>query len=525
MAARRRYRFWCDTARSSRTRIQGSPDDFAAVTWPIVIVTTPAGRLEGIDRDDVGTFLGIPYAEPPVGVRRWQPPEPAVPWTGTRSATLLPPGPPQPDSGTATAATLPGTDVERTDEDCLYLNVWAPTEATSAPVMVWLPGGGFVSGGAGIPLYDGTRLSTRFGIVVVTVTYRVGALGFAALPGTTPNRGLLDQVAALRWVRDSIDAFGGDPGNVTVFGESAGGGSVVHQLAMPSAHGLFRRAIVQSGATDHTLTADQAASVAERFSSLLGHDLGAPVDRVIGAQHEATLAAMAEIGPMPFHPFVDGGVIASRPIGAMPNAGVDLLIGTTRDEMRMYLDPRPGELDRDRVVRRVRRYLASLGAADDGAESLVERYDDDPHLLSGVDTWSAIQTDGEMRRPADAMIEAHAKGGETFVYRFDQRLAGRLAHLWACHASDLPFAFGTADRAGWSDVIGPGAARLSDAMQAAWVAFARAGDPSCEEVGEWPIYDVDRRATMLLDSESHVVYDPDGPRRRRWAELVPMVAS
>ncbi len=130
-----------------------------------------------------------------------------------------------------------------------------------------------------------------------------------------------------------------------------------------------------------------------------------------------------------------------------------------------------------------------------------------------------------MRRPADAMAEACANHGPTFVYRFDQPLAGRLAHLWACHAADLPYPFGTLEGAGWSDVVGPGAVRLSDAMQAAWAAFARAGEPSCDEVAEWPVYDLERRATMVLESESHVVDDPDGARRRRWAELVPMVGS
>jgi para-nitrobenzyl esterase len=490
-----------------------------------VIVTTRAGRLEGVDGDGVGAFLGIPYAQPPVGARRWQAPEPAAAWTGTRRATELPPGAPQPEIGIPGTGTLPGLDVERTDEDCLYLNVWAPVGATSAPVMVWLPGGAFMTGGAAIPLYDGTRLAARHGVVVVTVTYRLGALGFAAVPGMTPNRGLLDQVAALHWVRDNIDAFGGDAGNVTVFGESAGGGAVVHLMAMPSAGGLFRRAIVQSGATDLTLTADQAGSVAARFTSALGTDLAAPVDRVLDAQQEAIAATMADVGAMPFHPFVDGEVVASRPMVAMPDAGVDLLIGTTRDEMRMFLDPRSADLDRGRLVRRAGRYLASLGADDDGAESLVATYDDDPHLPSPADVWSAIQTDGEMRRPADAMAGAHTKGGPTFVYRFDQPLAGPLAHFRACHASDLPYPFGTIDCPGWADVVGDGAVRVSDAVQAAWASFARAGDPSCDEVGKWPQYDLERRATMLLAPESHVVDDPDGARRRQWAELAPMTGS
>jgi para-nitrobenzyl esterase len=488
-----------------------------------VIVTTPAGRLEGTDGARVVTFLGIPYAQPPLGARRWQPPEATAPWKGTRSAIQAPPAPPQPGTGTPPAAALPGIGVERTDEDCLYLNVWSPAGATNAPVMVWLPGGAFVTGGAAIPLYSGARLAARHNVVVVTVTYRVGVLGFAAVAGATPNRGLLDQVAALQWVRDSIDAFGGDPSNVTVFGESAGGGSIVHLPTMPSAHGLFRRAIVQSGATDHTLTADQAAYVAERFRIALGSDLAVPVDRVIAAQQKAMLAATVDVGPMPLHPFVDGEVIASRPIGAMADAGVDLLIGTTRDEMRMFLDSRPAALDLDGVVRRARSYLASLGAPGDDADTLVSLYDADPHLPSAQDIWLAIQTDGEMRRPADAIADAHTKGGPTFAYRFDQPLTGRLAHLWACHASDLPYPFGTLDRAGWQDVVGPGSVRLSNAMQAAWAAFARTGDPSCNEVGAWPKYDVGRRATMLLAADPYVTYDPEPARRRLWAELVPMV--
>src|SRR4051812_42222903 len=161
--------------------------------------------------------LGIPYAEPPTGARRWQAPQPTGPWDPTiPTTTELPPAPPQPAAGTPGGATLPGLDVSRTSEDCLYLNIWAPSDAVNAPVLVWIPGGAFVTGGASLPIYDGTRLASR-GVVVVTVTYRVGALGFAALPDVPPNRGLLDQVEALRWVRANIAAVGGDRRNVTVF--------------------------------------------------------------------------------------------------------------------------------------------------------------------------------------------------------------------------------------------------------------------------------------------------------------------
>ena len=247
------------------------------------------------------------------------------------------------------------------------------------------------------------------------------------------------------------------------------------------------------------------------------------MEQVLAAQNEAMLAGFTEVGPMPFHPFVDGEVIASRPVGAMAGSDVDLLIGTTRDEMRMFLDPSAGDLDRDHLTRRVARYLGSLGGPDDAAGSLVAQYDGDPHLPNAGDVWSAIQTDGEMRRPSDAMAEAHtASDRATFVYRFDEPLAGRLAHLRACHAADLPYPFGTVDRCGWAEVLGPDAPALADAVQTAWVAFARDGDPSCDELGPWPAYDVDRRATMLLAGQSRLVDDPDGSRRHRWAELAPI---
>jgi para-nitrobenzyl esterase len=478
-------------------------------------LSTPTGRVEGLDLGGVRGYLGIPYAAAPTGARRWQAPDPAPPWSGVLAATVWPPAPPQPATGTVGGAALPGLDVSTTNEDCLTLNVWSPEGASDAPVLVWLPGGAFVTGGAGIPLYDGADLARRQGVVVVSVTYRVGALGFAAVPGAAPNRGLLDQVAALQWVRHGIGEFGGDAGNVTAFGESAGGGSVLHLLAMPSARPLVRRAIVQSGATDYTLDPDSAAAVAERFLHALGRDLTAPIDRVLAAQGEAMMAAMAEVGPMPFHPFVDGDVITGRPVAAMRTSDIPLIIGTTRDEMRMFFDPRP--LAREQLVRRVGRYLASRGADEGAADALVDLYD----LPAAADVLSAVQTDGEMRRPADAMADAHARGGApTFVYRFDEPLTGALADLWACHGSDLPYPFGAVDRCGWGEVVGPHAGAVSAAIQAAWATFARGEDP-------WPAYDITRRATMRFggDDGGGITDDPDGERRRRWAELAPLKDS
>jgi para-nitrobenzyl esterase len=468
-------------------------------------------------------FLGVPYAAPPIGPRRWQAPERlTATWSSAAHTNTTPPAPPQPTVGTSGGATLPGLDADRTDEDCLYLNVWAPADASNAPVMVWIPGGAFVTGGAGIPLYDGERLASRQQVMVVSVTYRVGALGFAAVPDCPPNRGLLDQVAALQWVQENVAALGGDPANVTVFGESAGGGSVLHLMAMPSARGLFRRAVVQSGATDYTLDIERAGHVATRFLEALNHDTAAPVERLLAAQDAALLAGSAEVGPMPFHPFVDGDTLPAKPLAALPSSDVDLLIGTTRDEMRMFLDARAADLDHDQLVKRTARYLTAKGTDDGDAAAVVALYDGDPRLPTPGDAWSAIQTDGEMRRAGDAMASAHtSSAASTFVYRFDEPLCGRLANLWACHASDLPYPFGTVDL--WPDVTGPAASNLSNKMQAAWVAFARNGDPSCAEIGEWAPYESSHRATMLLAAPGcRVERDPDGARRAHWATVAPL---
>lgn len=253
--------------------------------------------------------------------------------------------------------------------------------------------------------------------------------------------------------------------------------------------------------------------------------LDADIGPLLEAQQAAMFETMADVGTMPYHPHVDGEIVVARPHHVMTDAPVDLLIGTTLDEMRMFLDPKTAELDRERVTKRAARYLAMLGGDTGGAEELVATYDDDPHLPTPGDVWSRIQTDGEMRRPADAIASAHIAAGPTFVYRFDQPLAGPLAHLRACHASDLPYPFGTFEEAGWNDVVTPDARAVSDAMQAAWAAFARSGDPACDEVGAWPAYDLGARPTMILGPNGVVVDDPHGERRKVWEELAPMSDS
>ncbi|HEY7137132.1 MAG TPA: carboxylesterase/lipase family protein [Acidimicrobiia bacterium] len=488
------------------------------------LVDTRDGPVRGrVERDPDGrgvrVFRGIPYAAPPVGPRRFAAPAPVAPWREPFDAARFGPSAPQP-SGGPLAGLVPGMTVGTQDEDCLTLNVWTPATSTSGgarPVMVWFHGGAFTIGGSSLPTYDGARLACEGDVVVVSCNYRLGALGFASVDA--PNCGLLDQLAALEWVRANAAAFGGDPGNVTVFGESAGAGCILHLLAAPGARGRFRRAIVQSGATNLTLQPDAAAEVANAFGRHLGVEVDAvdalratPVADVLAAQEATAASVFATVGMMPFHPVADGDVVASAPLGAVA-AGVaddvELLIGTTRDEMRLFFGVDTA-LDRDRLARRVDRLV---GAADGPAllaayEASAEPGRDEPGAL-----WADVMTDAEMTRPAVAIADAHAaRGATTYSYLFTWPAAPGPVELGACHAIDLPFTFGTLDREGWSDFVADAdaAEALSARVRAAWCAFARDGDPG------WPRYEPSRRTTMLLGRDARPADDPFGARLRTW---------
>lgn len=491
------------------------------------VVDTTNGPVLGTtvrepDRRAVEVFRGIPFARPPVRPLRFAAPEPPEGWREPRDATRFGPSAPQPANNLLNGV-VPGMTVGETSEDCLTLNVWTP--ATSAanrtgarPVMVWLHGGSFLLGGSSLPTYDGARLAADGDVVVVSCNYRLGALGFCALD--VANCGLLDQIAALEWVRDNIASFGGDPGRVTIFGESAGGGCVLHLLAAPGARGLFHRAIAQSGATDFTLTAARAAEVAQRFAACAGvaaDDLDAlravPVERILAAQDEAAVALLPTVGLMPFHPVADGTVVRAAPetaIAAGAADGVDLVIGITADEMRLFLDPATFPPDRATLVRQVARLREDLDAT-----ALVDVYAGTarPNRASLGDLWADVTTDLQMSLPARRVADAHARrGNTTYGYVFTWPAAAGDGALRACHGVDLPFTFGTFDREGWDAFVGSGteSEALSTRMRSAWCAFARDGDPG------WPRYEPPRRTTMLLGRECRTVDDPGGERLAAW---------
>ena len=484
-------------------------------------VATTAGRVRGLGSARATAFLGIPYAEAPVGARRWAAPVPRAAWEGTRDATQFGSACWQPRGGPLDGL-VPGMGSADQGDDCLSLNVWTPkADDERRPVLVWFHGGAFSLGAGSLPVYDGMHLAVEHDVVVVTCNYRLGALGFLVLddPSCVPNVGLLDQAAVLAWVRDNIAGFGGDPGRVTIFGESAGGGSVLSLLSMPTASGLFHRAIVQSGATDLLLDRARTTEVAEAFAGAAGvanGDIDAlrslPGPAVVAAQATAAASLFATVGTMPFHPCVDGEVIPHSWLQAA-EAGtnpVPLIIGTTRDEMALFagLDPSNATLDDAGLARR----LTRLGIAD--APPTIDVYRrEGPTTASAI--WSRVQTDTAMWMPALRIAEAHAAHAPVWMYRFDRPAADPA--LGACHGVDIPFAFGTIRSEGWETFLGdaPSARDLSRIVGALWSSFARDGVPSAPAV-TWPPFDPERRATLVLDAAIEVVSDPSAERRRLW---------
>lgn len=514
-----------------------------------VLVTTARGELRGSFADGVYTFLGVPYAAPPVGANRLQPPQPALQWSGVRNATRLGPEPPQvaPPTmgGPATGASEDWSEVvnafaevERAapSEECLNLNIWTPEPGRpSLPVMVWIQGGMFeISSTAA---YDGSRFA-RDGVVCVVINWRPGAEGFLYLGDGIANLGLLDQLAALEWVRENIAAFGGDPGNVTVFGESAGAMSIGMLLSMPRANGLFRRAILQSGAAHQVTPATDALRIAGYLAGKLGVPAtreaiaGTGVQRLLAAQAELKDELLADPDPdlwgaavvasvMPWQPVIDGDILPGPPIeriAAGSGRQVDVIVGTNTDDWRLFLvasGALAGITD-EIITGPVRAYgyqsLAAYGLpVEEALSSYRARY---PEAGPG-DLLAAVQTDWWMRIPAIRLADAHANANTTsgtYMYEFAWASPG----LGAVHALEVPFVFDTA--ATDAPLFGPllGSAppqELAHKMHAAWLAFAATGDPG------WPKYDLERRATMRFDADCRIVDDPRPWERALWKTL------
>jgi para-nitrobenzyl esterase len=502
------------------------------------IAQTRSGKIEGEERAGVHVFRGIPYAAAPVGAKRWRAPDKPEAWSGVRKTTAF--GAAAPQNPVALEALAAFVIKEPQSEDCLFLNVWTPAlDGARRPVMVWIHGGAFTIGSGAQSIYEGSALAKRGDVVVVTINYRLGPLGFLRLDELTGGRipstgseGMQDQVRALEWVRDNIAAFGGDPDNVTIFGESAGGMSVGTLLGMPSARGLFHKAIPQSGACNTANTPAQAARVAAKVGELAGVR---DADALLALTTAQLLKLSAQLSPgpgvvidktlpgMPMQPVVDGAVVPRLSIDSVAAgsaAGVALLVGATSEEWKLFaaLDPSVMTLSDEQLVAR---FEPRLGAA---AKPIIDAY---RKARTGrnapatpAEIFSAIETDRIFRLPGILLSETQAKHDRrVYQYLFAQPSPLFGGMLGACHAVELGFVFGTHREPGVSEFTGQGPAvdALAEQTMDAWLAFARSGDPSCKSLGAWPAYTAAERATMVLGEKSRLERAPLDEERAAWA--------
>jgi len=494
------------------------------------VVDTSFGQLQGEQRGDLLVFRGIPFAKPPVGPLRFRPPEPPEPWPGIRDATIFGPGAPQ---GANPFEMLLTVLVPETSEDCLYLNVFTPSTSGKRPVMVWIHGGGNVVGAGSQRLYDGSELVRRGDVVIVTLNYRLGIFGFLhgtsvageALP-TSGNEGLLDQVAALRWVQEEIAAFGGDPENVTIFGQSAGCMNIAALMGMPAAHGLFHNAVLQSSGTAwNSMPREAAARVCTAILAAAGLT-PADAGHLRELSGEALLDLQTRVGMVTggFFPVIDGEVLPRSSYEAIADgetAGIPIIVGTVRDEFSMFMLPDPGiaALDEASLLARVDAVAPGRG------QEAIELYRGERQArgedIAPPALWIAMLTDHDFFVPAMRFAELQSQQAPSYSYLFTRPSPVMGGAFGSLHGIDLPFWWGLGNDPGTASLVGDLAAAqpLSHTMQDALLAFARTGNPSPEGIGAWPSYDADQRATMILDLEPGIMDAPREAERQFWERV------
>lgn len=494
------------------------------------VLQTRSGKIEGNEEAGLFVFKGIPYAAPPIGELRWFPPQPVKPWVGVRPAQQFSPSAPQ----NPMPAVGEPIVLEPQSEDCLYLNVWTPgIDNKRRPVFIWMHGGGFTTGGAASPAYDGSKLAARSDMVIVTINYRLGIFGFMSLNETTKgripatgNQAILDQQAAFNWVRENIEAFGGDPGNVTIAGESAGGMSVYAHLASPTARGLFQKAIIQSSPACKLEMPQNAAQEAEEILETLGvkaTDISS-IQKIPTAQLMA-LQTKKILNPnkrSAMRPVRDGKVFIDDPLRSIIDGSawsIPILIGSNLDESRIQLAGNPRLLNMDEAgllsgcqnlmpTEKIEKIKTLIDAYRSARKKRGEG-------TTPFDILAAIQTDQTFRLPVLKISDlAHEREQTVYNYLFTWKSS--VPNLGASHAVDVGFVFGTHNaRYGGSGIE---ADEFSRKIQDGWSAFARKGNPSCESLGEWRHYG-DRRRTMLLGEKCYVAEDPYGEERFAWLSI------
>jgi len=505
------------------------------------VVETAAGRIAGIATGGVHVFKGIPYGAPTSGAGRFRPPRKPEPWTGVREAIAYAGRSPQagqPAQRPELATVWGPIDPLPVGEDCLTMHVWTPgLDDARRPVMVWLHGGAFSWGSANAPRFDGANLARRNDVVVVAVNHRLnifGHLDLSALGGErfahSGNAGLLDLVMALEWVRDHAARFGGDPGNVTIFGQSGGGGKVCALLAMPRAKGLFHKAIVQSGASIRFAERERTTRLAEAVLKHLGlrrdrlDDLQAlPLERlqaaVVPAQATLPRPPLALLDRYNFGPVIDGGLLPAHPFDPHAPAlsdEVPVMVGDTKDESAIFLAPDEAVWNRTVSEGELAKRVAAV--AGDAAGELLAYYKRCDAGASATDRLITALSASNFGVRSIMLAERKARRGKAPVWAYDfawetPAFGGRLK---SCHSVEVPFVFDTLHVIGERHAT-PGAQALADHVSKTWAAFARTGQ------ADWPAYTAERRATMVFDGDDnddcHCVDDPDGEIRPLWIKV------
>lgn len=493
-----------------------------------LIVETTSGKVRGTTSTSLSAFKGIPYGAPTSGKKRFQPPQKPEPWGGVRDTVKYGARSPQPAGGMATLHAIVGAgEPEAESEDCLCLNVWtpAPGDGGKRPVLFWCHGGGFTMGSGSSAFYDGANLARRGDVVVVTVNHRLGPVGYCYLGDlageqftASGNVGILDLVAALEWVRDNIASFGGDPANVTIFGESGGGAKVSVLMAMPAARGLFHKAIVQSGPALRVSNREAATQRAEKLLSALGIS-AREISQLQNLPLERLFEANTKINPnglAGWSPVLDGQIIPQHPFDPLApaiSANVPLLIGTNKDEATLFLlnDTSLPTLDEEGLSKRVQAFAGSA------TEQLITAYRTAQPESSPAALFAALAGDRMMRINSITLAERkHAQGeAPVFMYLFAWETPVMDGRLKACHALDIPFVFDNLASARRFTGDLPECQAIADKMSEFWLTFARTGVPG----SDWPAWTPAERATMIFDRESRVENDPASLQRQAWANI------
>src|SRR5438045_4023661 len=496
------------------------------------IVETASGKVRGAENAGIYAFKRIPYGASTGGSNRFQPPRSAEPWAGVRDALALGGRAPQWQAGPTRRpgmATLLGpVDTSPETEDCLSLHVWTPgLDGAKRPVMVWLHGGAFHFGSANRAVTDGANLARRGNVVVVSVNHRLNILGHFDLSGIgderhahSGNAGALDLVAALEWVRDNVGRFGGDPGNVTIFGESGGGGKVSVLLAMPKARGLFHRAVIQSGASVRVSTRERAAALAEAALQQLGLTRNS-IDRLQSVAVEQLVAAITPakravgrselplLDRYDFGPVVDGEDLPQQPCDPAPAAisdDIPLLIGDTKDEATRFLADDDAVWDRKLTEAELRDRLTAIGGG--AADRLFDLYLTRNPEANPAELLIAALTHGQFAIRSALFAERKAaragKGAPVYMYSLAWETPVFDGRLKAPHALDLPFVFDNTEVVE-ATASAAGARDLAAVMSASWAAFARTGSPAVAGLPDWPAYTADARNVMVFDRDCRAV--------------------